>query len=225
MYTRATQIYLCVVVGAGVIAIGMAAVALRVSDPAAATFLTALALVASALKIEVPGVDGNISLNFVPIVLSTNLLSLPEAILLTAAAAVVQSTAFVKKFNAVRGAFNCGALAVSVALAGLASSYLADKSPLIQMALSACVYYVVNSALVTIVAGLAGGKPMAGVWNDCLSLYLPYFAAGIACAMATVSGVTVDFNRRVVQSPGFILLPSMLLVRQYFKVASLRAAR
>ena len=224
MLTRIARSYITAVAGAGAIVLGTALHELHIADPALFSILALLSLIGAGLKIRVPGVNGNVSLSFLPMILGSVLLSWPEAVLIAATATLAQATVFAKKFKAVQAAFNCGAIILSIASACVAGRVVAEQHvPLIQLALAGCVFYVTNSVIVTTVIGLAENKAVQEIWNDCCRLYLPYFGAGLACALVAFSGATPD-ERRTMQHPGLVLLPVMLLTRHYFKTFLARTA-
>jgi energy-converting hydrogenase Eha subunit A len=218
MLTPLARSYISIVASVGAVVLLRALGDLHVAEPGLFGMLALLAVLGAGLKIRVPGVSGNVSLSFVPLILSSVILSLPEALLITAVAVGLQSTVFAKKFKPVQAAFNCGALILCIYGAGLAAGLLAGAHvELIQLALAGGVFYIANSVLVTTVIGLAENKPLRDIWKDCCGLYLPYFAAGLACALVAISGTTQD-ERRALQHPGLVILPMMLLTRQYFSI-------
>lgn len=217
MMNQSTKLYIYGVVGLGILAVGNSLSQLHVDNPTLFALLAVLAILGGALKIRVPGVDGNLSLSFVPMILSAMLISLPETVLITVAATLVQATAFVKKRKPLQIAFNCSALAVSIGLGSIVGATVATQNvPLIQLVLTAVTFYLVNSALIATVIGMVANRPLLEIWNECLHLYLPFFASGLACAMMAFTGVTPD-ERRSLQYPGIAILPLMLLIRQYIK--------
>ena len=216
MLTRLARSYISIIVGCGAIVLGVAVHQLHIANPGIFAILGLLAIIGGGLKIRVPGIDGTLSLSFVPLILGAVLLSLPQAILITSVAVLAQVTVFAKKFRWVQAAFNCGALILSVTFAGLMGGLLAGQQvELIRLALVGGIFYLTNSVLVTTVIGLAEDRPVREIYNDCSRLYLPYFAAGLGCALLAISGVTPD-ERRALQYPGLVILPAMLLTRHYF---------
>lgn len=221
------KLYIAAVCTAGLAALSWAAVQIHIVDFGLFGLLSLLALVAAGLKLKLPGIDGNISLSFVPLVLSAVVLTTPEAIVITLLSAAAQVTVFAKSFRALKAAFNCAALVVSIACAGLTADLVPSAQlAAIQLVLAGGVYYLANTALVTAVIGLAEGKPWGAIWADCCRLYLPYFAAGMACAVVALTGSPLQAEsglsegadgRRALQFPGLVVLPVMLLTRYYFK--------
>jgi hypothetical protein len=215
MLPRSAQAYIGVVIAMGSLSVFLSLYHLRLSGTAAFAILALLAVIGGALKIRVPGVDGNVSLSFLPFSIAAVFLSLPETVLLTASATVVQARAFSKRrFQPLQVAFNCSALVLSVVAAASVGSLLGQdggSAVLVRLALAALVYYTCNSILVATVIGLAEGRPVRTVWNNCLRRYLPYLFAGLFCLALAFSGPQAELL------PGVSVLPLMLLVRHYFK--------
>jgi hypothetical protein len=217
MMNQSTKLYIYGIIGLGAFALGASLLQLRVNDATLFSMLFLLATIGGSLKVRVPGVDGNLSLSFVPMILASMLVSLPETILIAIAGTLVQVLVFAKKRNPLQIAFNCSALAISIASGALVGSTVANQSvPLVHLALTGMVFYFVNSVLVATVIGMVANRPLVEIWNECLRIYLPFFASGLACAMMALSGATPD-ERRSMQYPGIAVLPLMLLVRQYCK--------
>jgi hypothetical protein len=214
---QSAKLYITAVLGLGSLALGASVLNLSVAQPALFALLATLAILGGALKMRVPGVDGNISLSFLPMILSGVLISLPETILLSIAATLVQGTVGVKKRRTVQIAFNCSALSLSMVAGSLLGGTVAGQGvPLIQLGLVGAGFYVMNSVLVTTVIGLVENKSLLSIWDECLRVYLPYFATGLGCALMAFTGATSD-ERRSLQYPGIAVLPMMLLARHYFK--------
>jgi hypothetical protein len=217
---QSAKLYIYLVLGLGSAAVGASVLNLQVANPALLALLTVLALLGGALKMRVPGVDGNISLSFLPMILSAVLLSLPETILLSVAATLVQANVGVKKRRLLQMSFNCAAVALSIGSGALAGQLVRGQGvPLIQLALVGGVFYTVNSVAITTVIGLVENKPLLTIWDECFRIYFPYFAAGLACALMAFTGSTPD-ERRSLQYPGLAVLPLMLLARHYFRTFS-----
>ncbi len=214
---QTAKLYINAVLGLGCLAAGASALNFSVAEPALFALLATLAIIGGTLKIRVPGVDGNISLSFLPMILSGVLVSLPETMLLAVAATLVQGTVGVKKRKPVQIAFNCAALSLSIGFGSILGQTVSGQGvPLIQLALVGAGFYVVNSMAVITVIGLVENKQFLSIWDECFRVYLPYFAVGLACALIAFTGSTSD-QRRSLLYPGLAVLPLMMLARYYFK--------
>src|SRR5215468_7521145 len=100
-----------------------------------------VALLASGLKVQLPGIDGTMSVNFLFILLGVMELSLPETLAIGCAASLIQSVWHVRKrldpvkvlFNVVGMMANAGALAY-ISYHWLAVRFGANKPILLMVA-------------------------------------------------------------------------------------------
>src|SRR5882724_6420988 len=147
----------------------------------------ALAMVASAMKIRLPGFKTTISINFVFILIGLTLFSFGETVLIGLGGALVQS--FWKtqqRPKPVQVLFNASCLTVCTAAAfwtsHTISTMLALHSTAVMMVLGACVYMVLNTGLVSLVISLAEGRSLRDLWSSCYEWTFPYFLVGAAIA-------------------------------------------
>jgi len=170
-----------------------------------------LAAISSTMKLRIPGIEGTMSPNFVFLVLGMAVCSFSEIIAITLAAALVQSFWTSKQPRLVQVAFSAAALVVSAGLAYQASQLLlgsrAVSSPVALVILAGSLYLPMNTALVSAVIGLVGGKPFAQVARSCYQCVFPYFMGGIAFA-ALVSG---SLSRPSAWRDALLLLPVVVL--------------
>src|SRR3989475_8639547 len=149
----------------------------------------ALAMLASAMKIRLPGFKTTISTNFVFILIGIALFSFGETVLVGLGGALVQSLwKTQQRPKLVQVLFNAACLTVCTAAAFWAShsalAMLGLNSLAAMMVLGACVYVVMNTGLVSLVISLAEGRSLKQVWLSCYEWTFPYFLVG-----AAVSGV------------------------------------
>ena len=212
------KLYLTLAIAGGVTALAYSVVSLSVAQPAPFVFLSALALLGGGLKLRLAGIRGTLSLSFLPIVLSTQLLSLPETILLTAGAAAVQTLLSSKrKPQLVQTAFNISALVLSITLAVWASAWVmgswSQQARLVSIAAAASIYYLSNTLLVSGIICLVEHKPLAALWSNCYFWTLPYYLiGGLLMLFAAETAIRVDWP------PSLLILSMMLLVYRYYKM-------
>src|SRR5258707_1163943 len=125
----------------------------------------ALAMVASAMKIRLPGFKTTISTNFVFILIGIALLSFGETVLIGLGGALVQSLWKTQtRPKPVQVLFNAACLTVCTAAAfstsHTISTMLALNSMAVMMVLGASVYVVLNTGLVSLVISSAEGRPL-----------------------------------------------------------------
>src|SRR6266481_7652276 len=153
-----------------------------------------LAMVASAMKIRLPGFKTTISTNFVFILAGIVLFSFGETVLIGLGGALVQSLWKTQtRPKPVQMLFNATCLTVCTAAAFWTShaipTMLGLNSMAAMMILGACVYVVLNTALVSLVISLAEGRSLRELWSSCYEWTFPYFLMGAAVAgLASASG-------------------------------------
>src|ERR1700687_5309689 len=123
----------------------------------------AVALLASGLKVQLPGIDGTMSVNFLFILLGVLELSLPETLLIGCTATLVQSVWQTRnRLDPVKVLFNvAGMMANASALTYLTYHWFAprfgENKPILLM-VAALVFFFANTLPISIVIGLTEGK-------------------------------------------------------------------
>src|SRR6266571_1364125 len=154
----------------------------------------ALAMVASAMKIRLPGFKTTISINFVFILIGIALFSFGETALMGLGGALVQSLWKTQsRPKPVQVLFNAACLTVCTAAAFWAShgalAMPGFNSLAAMMVLGACVYLVLNTGMVSLVISLAEGRSLRELWSSCYESTFPYFLVGAAVAgLASAAG-------------------------------------
>jgi hypothetical protein len=209
-------IYANILVGAAVLACCL----LFTGPPASPSRLTCyfvLAMLASTLKVRLPGVTGTISLSFLFVLIAIADLGWSETVQIAAGSAVVQSLWNRRKRpQLIQVAFNAAVLATSASFAWRAGRFLTPGAPgyylPLLLALSATLYFFSNTFLVSGVISLVEQRPLLEVWNRCHLLTFPYYLAGAAAA-ALVSYC----SRSVGWQAALLALPAMYLVYLFYK--------
>jgi hypothetical protein len=182
----------------------------------------ALAMVASAMKIRLPGFKTTISINFVFILIGIALFSFGETVLIGLGGALVQSLWKTQsRPKPVQVLFNAACLTVCTAAAFWAShsfpAMLGLNSLAAMMALGACVYVMMNTGLVSLVISLAEGRPLRELWSSCYEWTFPYFLVGAAVAgLASATGHGSNLG------VALLVLPGMYFVHVYYKMHIVR---
>jgi hypothetical protein len=182
----------------------------------------ALAMVASAMKIRLPGFKTTISTNFVFILIGIALFSFGETVLIGLGGALVQSLWKTQtRPKLVQVLFNVACLAVCTAAAFWAShralAMLGLNSLTAMMVLGACVYVVMNTGLVSLVIALADGRPLRELWSSCYEWTFPYFLVGAAVAgLASAAGHGSNLGVTL------LVLPAMYFVCVYYRMHIVR---
>ncbi len=152
----------------------------------------AIALAASRLKVNLPGIAGTMSVNFLFLLLGVLELSLPEAMALGCAAVAVQSLG--EHPIPMQIAFNVCSTALAIAVTFVLYHYSltlrAVNNPSALLFLAACVYFVASTVPIAAVISLTEGRPLRKVWVDGYFWSFPYYlvAAGMAGMMSWLNG-------------------------------------
>ncbi|HKT89148.1 MAG TPA: HD domain-containing phosphohydrolase [Candidatus Sulfotelmatobacter sp.] len=145
----------------------------------------AVALLASGLKVQLPGIDGTMSVNFLFILLGVLELSLPETLVIGCAATLVQSVWQARKrLDPVKVLFNvAGMMANASCLTYLAYHWLLQRfganKPILLM-VAALVFFFANTLPISVVIAMTEGKSTRRIWSECYFWSFPYYLVGAA---------------------------------------------
>lgn len=182
----------------------------------------ALAMLASAMKIRLPGFNTTISTNFVFILIGITLFSFSETVLIGLGGALVQSLWKTQtRPKLVQVVFNAACLTVCTAAAFWIShdvpAMLGWHSMATMMVLGAGVYVVLNTGVVSMVIALAERRPIRDLWSSCYEWTFPYFLVGAAVAgLASAAGRGANFGVTL------LVAPAMYFVYIYYRMYILR---
>src|SRR3989440_868393 len=182
-----------------------------------------LAMVASAMKIRLPGFKTTISTNFVFILAGIALCSFGETVLVGRGGALVQSLWKTQtRPKPVKVLFNAACLTVCAAAAfwtsHTISTMLALNSMAVMMVLGACVYMVLNTGLVSLVISLAEGCSLRDLWSSCYEWTFPYFLVG-----AAIAGLASAASRGTNLGIALLVMLAMYFVYVYYRMHIVRA--
>ena len=150
-----------------------------------------LSAAASRMKVSLPGLNGNMSVNLPFMLLAALELNLAQALLVAAVSTAVQCLPKSgKSMTALQVVFNISTIVNAVALAHLLahSSYgVAAVPKSLLVAAAAAGFFLLDTFSVAIVIGLAEGVPVLKTWKDIVMLSFPYcvMSAGLASMAAT----------------------------------------
>jgi hypothetical protein len=215
--------YIALVIASGALLLLLAAESWYSTYPAQFFIYLGLAAFASALKVRIPGLESNISPNFVFLLLGIVALPFSQVLAMSLVAALVQSLWAAKRPRLVQVAFNAAALVLTSGLAykvcHITASVSGTASPVVCLILAGSLYFPLNSLLVSTAIGLVEGQPVKDVCTRCYEWVFPYFMLGIAFA-GLMSGV---YTPPAVWKGALVLLPTMVLTYVFFQNRSSRA--
>jgi diguanylate cyclase (GGDEF)-like protein/putative nucleotidyltransferase with HDIG domain len=176
----------------------------------------AVALVASRLKVNLPGINGTMSVNFLFLLLGVLELSFSETMALGCAAVVVQC------FDRVRPAplqmvFNVCSAALAIAAAFVSYRYslthtrVTNPSTLLFMA--ACVYFVANTVPGAAVISLTERRSLRKIWANYYFWSFPYYLVG-----AGVAGLVNWLHGFTDWQTSLLILPVVYLIYRSYRL-------
>jgi hypothetical protein len=183
-----------------------------------------LAVLASTMKVRLPGITGTISVNFLFILIGIADFTLAETLTMGCLAILTQCLWRTKSTpRLVQVAFNVGALSVSIAAAYQVSHFAmalarAESLPAM-LALAACVFFVSNTLLISGVLCLLEGKPLGKIWQQCYLWSFPYYLVGSA-----IAGLVTVSSRAIGWQGSLLVLPLMYLVYTFYRLYLERVA-
>src|SRR3954462_3580117 len=175
-----------------------------------------IAVLASRLKVNLPGITGTLSVNFLFILIGVLELSFTETLILGAISMVAQCL-YPDRPRAIQLTFNVCAGSISTALA-----YLVFHHPLMNLivvsrpallGLSATVYFIANAGSIATVISLTERRPLQRIMVDCYFWSFPYYLVG-----AAIAGVIAWLNRTFNWETSLLVLPVVYLIYRSYRL-------
>jgi diguanylate cyclase (GGDEF)-like protein/putative nucleotidyltransferase with HDIG domain len=170
-----------------------------------------IAILASALKVTLPGIDGTMSVNFLFVLLGVQQLGLPETLVIGCFSALVQNVCNQKVTpKPIQIFFNIFGMANAVTVTYFAYTWLGSfvtGQSAILLVIAATVYFLANTVPVALVISLTEQKPLSKIWKECYFWSFPYYFLG-----AGVAGFVGFLNARLGWQTSLIVLPSVYVI-------------
>jgi diguanylate cyclase (GGDEF)-like protein/putative nucleotidyltransferase with HDIG domain len=208
--SAAPRAFIAVVVLCGISVMSISILPYKSENPLKFLCYLIIALAASRLKVNLPGITGTMSVNFLFLLLGVLELSLAETMAMGCAAVVVQCLD--RDIPApIQVSFNvCStALAIAVTFASyrffLSHSVVSNSS--IALFLAACVYFVANTLPVAAVISLTERRSLRKIWAECYFWSFPYYlvGAGVVGMISWLHGFT-DWQTSLLTLPVVYLI-------------------
>ena len=213
-----TKLFVGLTASSGVVALGYALGHWQSHDLPRFLCYLAVAILASGLKVQLPGIDGTMSVNFLFILLGVMELSLPETLVIGCTASLVQSVWQTRKrLDPVKVLFNvAGMMANASALTYLSYHWLAGRfgsnKPILLM-IAALVFFFANTLPISVVIALTEGKSSRKVWSECYFWSFPYYLVGAAAV-----GLVGIINRTAGWETSLLVLPLIYWVYRSYRL-------
>jgi hypothetical protein len=216
---RTARFYIFSVIAVAGLSLACTLTNLSVVSPLSLTIFTALTVLASIPRLRLSGTDGNYSLSFLCLLYGAVHFPLPETLIAGCAAAVAQSLMNAKaRPRLIQILFNIAATVLSIDasyfvgrvwLGGGMTHYLSAV-----MASAACVYFIVNTVLISGVLSLLNNKPLAETCGQWYMWSFPCYLAGV-----TFVGLIPGPGEAVSAEAWLIMLPVIYLLHFFFGLA------
>jgi diguanylate cyclase (GGDEF)-like protein/putative nucleotidyltransferase with HDIG domain len=213
-----TKLFVGLTACTGVVVLGYALAHWQSQDLTRFLCYLAVAVLASGLKVQLPGIDGTMSVNFLFILLGVMELSLAETLVIGCTATLVQSVWQSRnRRDPVKILFNvAGMMANASALTYLAyhslTSRFASNKPILLM-IAALVFFFANTLPISLVIALTEGKSSRKVWSECYFWSFPYYLVGAAAV-----GLVGIVNRTAGWQTSLLVLPLIYWVYRSYRL-------
>ena len=175
-----------------------------------------IALLASRLKVNLPGISGTLSVNFLFVLIGVLELSFTETLILGAASMLAQCL-FPDRPDAIKVTFNVCGSAISTALAYVVyhhpwATLIFNSNPVL-LGLSATVYFIANAGSIATVISLTERRPLSRILVDCYFWSFPYYLVG-----AGVAGCIAWLNRISNWETSLLVFPAVYVIYRSYRL-------
>jgi len=206
------KLFIAVVLGTGAAILASSALHWHCDNLFRFGFYVGIAVVASVLKVSLPGITGTMSVNFLFILIGIAELSLPETLVLGVSAALMQYFWNARgKAQWIQILFNVCNMAVAIGAAHrtyyAARSYFWTSDLLLALTIAAIVYFLANTVPIATIISFTEGKSLRKVWSECYFWSFPYYMVG-----ATIAALVTWMNTRTGWQTSLLVLPPVYLI-------------
>ncbi len=175
-----------------------------------------IAILASRLKVNLPGITGTLSVNFLFVLIGVLELSFTETLILGAISMLAQCL-YPYRAKALQVAFNVCASSISTALAYIAfhhrlTNLVIDSRPVL-LGLSATVYFIANAGSIATAISLTERRPISRILVDSYFWSFPYYLVG-----AGIAGGIAWLNERFNWETSLLVLPAVYLIYRSYRL-------
>jgi len=178
----------------------------------------AVAMLASALKVTLPGIDGTMSVNFLFILLGVMEMSYGETLLLGSAAVLVQCYwKPTKKLRPVHIIFNLAQLTVATTAAYIVYYFggqtIFHGNKALALLTAAIAYFAFNTVAMSTVIALTEQKQTRRVWSECYFWSFPYYLVGAGIAEAVG-----QLDRLIGWQTSLMVMPAVYVIYRSYRL-------
>src|SRR5438309_303292 len=175
-----------------------------------------IAILASRLKVNLPGITGTLSVNFLFILIGVLELSFSETLILGAVSMVAQCL-FPDRPSSIQVTFNVCAGSISTALAYLVyhdrvTNLMIGNHPLL-LGVAATVYFIANAGSIAAIISLTERRPLRKILVDCYFWSFPYYLVG-----AGIAGAIAWLNHTFNWETSLLLVPAVYVIYRSYRL-------
>jgi len=206
------KLYIGLIVGSGAWAIFRAVAEWHSDDLVRFLCTLAVCLLASGLKVNLPGIKGTMSVNFLFILVGISQMSYSETMALSCLGTIVQCLWKPRKPpSLIRVLFSIATYGLAVTGSYAFCGFLhLHTTPGLLLAAS-LVFFFMNTAPIAGVIALTENKPVARIWRDCYFWSFPLYVVGASVAWI-VDLVSQNFH----WTGSLLLFPILFFVHRYY---------
>jgi putative nucleotidyltransferase with HDIG domain len=188
------------------------------TDPAKFAFYLVAAVVASSLKVSLPGIEGTMSMNFLLTLLCILELGLPETLLIGLVKTLAQFYwRPARQLKPVQLLFNLSQVTVCSAATWAAyklfSGHVFHGVTPVVLIVAAITHFACNTSAMSVIIGLTEEKSISKVWREIYLWSFPYYLVG-----AAVAGVVTVLERHVGWQGALLVLPPVYLMYRSYRL-------
>src|SRR5499425_394577 len=213
--TLSARLYISVVVALGSAVLAVGAMHPTSHQPVKFVCYLVVAVAASRLKVNLPGITGTMSVNFLFILLGILELSFAETLALGCFAILTQCF-YRDRPRTVQVVFNTCATSIAIGLAYIVyhvTFFHVQNNPAVLLVATASTYFVANTLPVATIISLTERKSLRHIWSDCYFWSFPYYLVG-----AGVAGLVTWLNKIVEWQTSLLILPAVYLIYRSYRL-------
>jgi hypothetical protein len=191
-----SKFYIAAVIALGAAELVKGLIHWKASKPFECMALLVMTLIASRLKVKLPGINGTMSVNVPFLLIVAVRLSSSEALVIAALAALVQSIPGAQRRTALLQAiFSSSTITNAIVAAALAFSFASQRGLMLPLSIGAAgiAFFLANTLPIAVVLWLAEGAAPFKTWRGMARLSTPYYAlsAGVAALICAATQFAV----------------------------------
>src|SRR6201993_5389307 len=209
------RLYIGVIVALGSLVLLVGAMHPTSHQPIKFACYLLVAVAASRLKVNLPGITGTMSVNFLFILLGILELSFAETLALGCAAILTQCF-YRDRPRMVQVVFNTCATSFAIGLAYCVYHvpiFRAQNNPAVLLVVTAATYFAANTLPVATIISLTEHKSLRRIWADCYFWSFPYYLVG-----AGVAGLVSWLNHLLEWQTSLLVLPAVYLIYRSYRL-------